>query len=54
VAGRPGEGSRVYPARLGNAGNDVALILNGLAEDEVTDGVAFLRTAWTRAQTERC
>jgi hypothetical protein len=37
---------------LGHAGNDVALILHGLADDEVTDSVAFLRTAWARAQTE--
>jgi sugar phosphate isomerase/epimerase len=43
AAGRGGLDYELYLALLGQAGNEIPLILHGLAEEEVTDSVAFLR-----------
>jgi sugar phosphate isomerase/epimerase len=51
AAGRGGLDYELYLALLGHAGHDVPLILHALAEDEVTDSVAFLRTTLARIST---
>jgi sugar phosphate isomerase/epimerase len=51
AAGRGGLDYGLYFALLGQVGHDVPLILHGLAEDEVTDSVAFLRTTLARTLT---
>jgi sugar phosphate isomerase/epimerase len=50
AAGRGGLDYGLYLALLGHAGRDVPLILHGLAEDEVTDSVAFLRATLARSR----
>ena len=51
AAGRGGLDYELYLALLGHAGHDVPLILHALAEDEVTDSVAFLRSTLARTRS---
>jgi sugar phosphate isomerase/epimerase len=51
AAGRGGLDYELYLALLGHTGSDVPLILHGLAEDEVPDSVAFLRSTLARTPT---
>ncbi|MEA2321736.1 MAG: hypothetical protein QOD81_1586, partial [Solirubrobacteraceae bacterium] len=51
AAGRGGLDYRLYVDLLDEAGFRGALVLHGLAEDEVADSVAFVRAVLDRAPT---